>query len=91
MLLVIVMGNNLYVKSINDVKESSVTEVIEKILHKEICHDIEDSELILEKEYNIYEANFVDDPGDCEDDEIGVFYITNDTLHFHDYGSYSSF
>ena len=91
MLLVIVLGQDLYVKSINDITESSVTEIIEKILHKEICHNIEESELILDKEYYIYEANFIDDPGDYEDEEIGVFYVTNDTLHFHNYGTYSSF
>lgn len=91
MLLVIVLGNDLYVRSINNITESSVTEIIEKLLHKEICHNIEGSELTVDKEYSIYEANFIDDPGDCGDEEIGVFYVTNDTLHFHDYGTYSSF
>lgn len=82
MLLVLYTNGKKYIKSVDTLDESILTDYISKILHKDISHNIEGKDAILDEEYEIYETEFVDDPGDSEDEPIGGFYVTNLTLLF---------
>lgn len=82
MLLVLYTQGKKYIKSVDTLDESILTDYISNILHKDISHNIEGKDAVLDEEYEIYETEFVDDPGDSEDEPIGSFHVTNLTLSF---------
>lgn len=82
MLLVLYTCGKKYIKSVDTLDESILTNHISSILHKDISHNIEGKDAALDKEYEIYETEFVDDPGDSEDEPIGYFHVTNNIIEF---------
>lgn len=83
MLLVVCISGKKYIKSVDTLDEFVITDIVSKLIHKDdISHNVEGTELTIDEEYDIYETEFVDDPGDSEDEPIGCFYVTNNTLLF---------
>lgn len=82
MLLIIFSNKGQYVSSINSLNEQDISDTIERLLHNTFLHNIDGDEAILNKSYELYEDQFVDDPGDCEPDTIGKFMITDKSIFY---------
>ena len=86
MLLVIRACGKKYIKSVDTLDANFIIDIVSKLLNKDnISNNTNSSELIIDESYFIYENEFVNESDEKEDEEhIGVFWITNNTLLFDD-------
>lgn len=92
MLLVVRIPGKKYVKSVDTLDTSVIEDIISRLLHIDnLCHNVDGTELVIDESYDIYDIEFVDDPGDREDDPIGTFWVTNNVLLFEGDVTHSEF
>ena len=85
MLLVVRISGKKYIKSVDTLDTTVIEDVVSELLHIDnLRHNVDGSELVINKSYEIYDTEFVDDPGDYEDESIGTFWVTTNTLLFDD-------
>ena len=85
MLLVVRTHGKKYIKSVDTLDTADIEDIVSKLLHIDnLRHNVDSTELVIDKSYEIYDTEFVDDPGDYEDDYIGTFWVTANVLIFDD-------
>lgn len=92
MLLIVCISGKKYIKSVDTLDTVIIFDIISKLLHIDnITHNVDGTELTIDEDYDIYDTEFVDDPGDYEDEPIGTFWITNNILVFEGDVTHSEF
>ena len=92
MLLLVCVSGKKYIKSVYTLDEVAIFDIISKLLRVDnLTYDVDGNELIIDEAYDIYDTEFVDDPGGYEDEPIGTFWVTNNVLLFEGDVTHSEF
>ena len=92
MLLVVCVSGKKYIKSVDTLDTAVIEDIVPRLVHIDnLTHNVDGTELVIGEDYEIYDTEFVDDPGDYEDEPIGTFWVTNNVLLFEGDVTHSEF